>query len=66
LLSLIVARWCVVHRPRCWQGRTAQEIARALSLSAGTVRNYLSRILAKAGARSRIDAILKAQNAGWI
>jgi two-component system, NarL family, response regulator DesR len=47
-------------------GATAQEIARTLSLSAGTVRNYLSRILAKTGARSRIDAIRKAQNAGWI
>ncbi|MFC0627016.1 response regulator transcription factor [Kribbella deserti] len=47
-------------------GATAPEIARALCLSAGTVRNYLSRILSKTGARSRIDAIRKAQDAGWI
>jgi two-component system response regulator DesR len=30
------------------------------------VRNYLSRILTKTGARSRIEAIRKAQDAGWI
>ncbi len=47
-------------------GATAQEVARTLSLSAGTVRNYLSRILAKTGSRSRIEAIRKAQDAGWI
>jgi hypothetical protein len=37
-----------------------------VSLGAGTVRNYLSRILAKTGARSRIEAIRKGQDAGWI
>jgi two-component system response regulator DesR len=47
-------------------GATVQEVARSLSLSAGTIRNYLSRILAKTRARSRIEAIRKAQNAGWI
>lgn len=47
-------------------GATAQEVARKLCLSAGTVRNHLSRILAKTGARSRIEAIRKAQDAGWI
>jgi two-component system response regulator DesR len=47
-------------------GATTQEIARVLSLSAGTVRNYLSRILAKTGARTRIEAIRIAQEAGWI
>jgi two-component system response regulator DesR len=47
-------------------GATAQEIAQTLSLSAGTVRNYLSHILAKTGARSRIEAVRKAQEAGWI
>ncbi|WBQ08239.1 response regulator transcription factor [Kribbella sp. CA-293567] len=46
-------------------GATVQEIARSLSLSAGTIRNYLSRILAKTRARSRIEAIRKAQEAGW-
>jgi two-component system response regulator DesR len=47
-------------------GATAKEVAHTLSLSAGTVRNYLSRILAKTGARSRIEAIKIAQDAGWI
>ncbi|GAA3557532.1 MULTISPECIES: response regulator transcription factor [Kribbella] len=58
-------RECEVLR-QVTTGATAQEIARTLSLSAGTVRNYLSRILAKTGARSRIEAIRKAQDAGWI
>lgn len=47
-------------------GATAQEVAQILCLSPGTVRNYLSRILSKTGARSRIEAIRKAQDAGWI
>ncbi|MBB6567532.1 response regulator transcription factor [Kribbella sandramycini] len=47
-------------------GATAQEVARKLCLSAGTVRNYLSRILAKTQARTRIEAIRKAERAGWI
>ncbi|WP_026163331.1 response regulator transcription factor [Kribbella catacumbae] len=47
-------------------GATAQEIAHKLCLSAGTVRNYLSHILTKTGARSRIEAIRKAEEAGWI
>ncbi|GAA1556873.1 response regulator transcription factor [Kribbella lupini] len=58
-------RECEVLR-QVTTGATAQEVARTLSLSAGTVRNYLSRILAKTGARSRIEAINKAQDAGWI
>lgn len=47
-------------------GATAKEVAQALSLSTGTVRNHLSRILAKTAARTRIEAIRKAQEAGWI
>ncbi len=58
-------RECEVLR-QVTTGATAQEVARTLSLSAGTVRNYLSRILAKTGARSRIEAVNKAQDAGWI
>jgi len=48
------------------EGAPAKEIARSLFLSTGTVRNYLSRIVAKTGARTRIEAIRIAQDAGWI
>lgn len=47
-------------------GTPTKEIARRLFLSAGTVRNYLSRILVKTGARTRLEAIRLAQDAGWI
>lgn len=47
-------------------GATAKEIALRLGLSPGTVRNYLSRTLTKLGARTRIEAIRIAQDAGWI
>jgi two-component system, NarL family, response regulator DesR len=47
-------------------GTPVKEIAQKLYLSAGTVRNYLSRILTKTGARTRIEAIRIAQDAGWI
>ena len=47
-------------------GAPAKEIAHQLFLNVGTVRNYLSRILAKTGARTRIEAIRIAQDAGWI
>ena len=47
-------------------GIPTKEIARKLHLSAGTVRNCLSRILGKTGARTRIEAIRLAQESGWI
>lgn len=47
-------------------GATAQEVARTLSLSVGTVRNYLSNTLTKTGARTRIEAIRIARDSGWI
>jgi two-component system response regulator DesR len=47
-------------------GMPTKEIAKTLHLSAGTVRNGLSRILAKTGARTRIEAMRIAQNSGWI
>ncbi|MEU6411106.1 response regulator transcription factor [Microbispora sp. NPDC046933] len=47
-------------------GATVGEIADRLSLSRGTVRNYLSRILAKVGARSRVEAIQIASECGWL
>jgi len=48
------------------QGESVKEIADRLYLAVGTVRNTLSRILAKTGARSRIEAIKIAQEAGWL
>lgn len=47
------------------EGSTTTEIARELCLSAGTVRNYLSRAVAKTGARNLVDAIRIADGAGW-
>jgi two-component system response regulator DesR len=47
-------------------GAPAKEIATELFLSPGTVRNYLSRVIAKTGARTRIEAIRIAQESGWI
>lgn len=47
-------------------GATPSEIAQQLFLSRGTVCNYLSRIITKLHARTRIDAIRIAREAGWI
>ncbi len=48
------------------QGSTTAEIAMYLSLAEGTVRNYLSRAIAKTGARNRVDAIRIAGERGWL
>jgi two-component system, NarL family, response regulator DesR len=47
-------------------GASGPEIARELSLSQGTIRNYLSNAMNKTGARNRIDAIRIAREAGWL
>ena len=47
-------------------GAPVRDIADTLCLSQGTVRNYLSRVLTKTGARTRIEAIRIAQDAGWV
>jgi two-component system response regulator DesR len=47
-------------------GATTAEIAGDLYLAVGTVRNYLSRVISKTGARNRVDAIRIAADAGWI
>jgi two-component system response regulator DesR len=47
-------------------GAEAPEIAEELFLSVGTVRNYLTAIVAKLDAKNRIDAIRIAEQAGWI
>jgi two-component system response regulator DesR len=48
------------------RGAEAAEIAATLHLSAGTVRNYLTTIVMKLGARNRVDAIRIATEAGWV
>jgi two-component system response regulator DesR len=47
-------------------GATGPEIATRLSLSNGTVRNYLSKVMSKTCARTRIDAIRIVKEAGWL
>ena len=48
------------------EGASGPEIAKELSLSPGTVRNYLSNAMNKTGARTRIDAIRIAKESGWL
>lgn len=47
-------------------GRSAGEIASALHLSYGTVRNYISEILGKLQVGSRIEAVRLAEEKGWM
>jgi two-component system response regulator DesR len=47
-------------------GAEAAEIAEELHLSAGTVRNNFTAIVAKLNARGRTDAVRIAREAGWI
>ncbi|WP_233221788.1 response regulator transcription factor [Streptomyces carminius] len=48
------------------RGATVSEIAGRLHLSCGTIRNYMSAITRKTGARNRVDAIRISQGAGWV
>lgn len=48
------------------EGKTSAEIAAALSLSEGTVRNYLSEAISKLGASTRIEAARIAREKGWL
>jgi two-component system response regulator DesR len=47
-------------------GSVNVEIAEKLSLSEGTVRNYLSSCIQKTGARNRAEAVRIAQEKGWL
>ena len=47
-------------------GAQAPEIAAAMHVSIGTVRNYLTKVVTKLNARNRVDAIRIATEAGWI
>ncbi|NBH02402.1 MULTISPECIES: response regulator transcription factor [Amycolatopsis] len=48
------------------QGYGTVEVAARLYLSAGTVRNYLTTVVAKLNARNRVDAIRIAEESGWL
>lgn len=48
------------------RGASAAQIAEALVLTIGTVRNHLSRINRKIGAQNRVQAIRMAEEAGWL
>ena len=47
-------------------GATAEDVARRLHLSEGTVRNYLSTAIKKLGARNRVEAARLADRKGWL
>lgn len=48
------------------KGKSTQEIADAVFLSNGTVRNYISSILSKTGSHSRMEALNVARQNNWI
>jgi two-component system response regulator DesR len=48
------------------EGGTVADIARALHLSEGTVRNHLSAAIGKTGARTRAEAARIAVDNGWL
>ncbi|TWP34066.1 response regulator transcription factor [Leekyejoonella antrihumi] len=47
-------------------GGTVAVIAGTLFLSEGTVRNHLSSVIGKTGARTRAEAVQVAENNGWL
>lgn len=48
------------------EGGTIADVARLVSLSQGTVRNHISAIMAKTGARTRAEAASIARESGWL
>ncbi len=48
------------------EGASSAEIAERLSLSEGTVRNYLSEAISKLGANNRTEAARLARQKGWL
>jgi two-component system response regulator DesR len=48
------------------EGASTADIASKLCLALGTVRNHISSIIFKIGARNRVDAIRIADHRGWL
>lgn len=48
------------------EGKSTEQIAKALHLSAGTIRNYLSSASNKLNAKNRIEAARIAHQKGWL
>jgi two-component system response regulator DesR len=48
------------------EGKTTSDIASSLSLSEGTVRNYLSEGISKVGGQNRVEAARIAREKGWL
>ena len=49
-----------------YEGKSTEQISKAIYLSAGTVRNYLSEASSKLGAANRIEAARIAKQNGWL
>jgi two-component system response regulator DesR len=64
-LNPMTQRECAVLQLAAAGAPTA-EIAGQLYLTAGTVRNHISSIITKIGARNRVDAIRIADHCGWL
>ncbi|MGW2560887.1 response regulator transcription factor [Streptomyces sp. NPDC001514] len=74
--SLALAAWSSAENPLTQreidtlrlaaEGAGSTEIAARLHLAVGTIRNYLTSAVIKLNARNRLDAILIAQDAGWL
>ncbi|MBI5363370.1 MAG: response regulator transcription factor [Planctomycetes bacterium] len=50
----------------CAEGHPTPEIARRMSVSEGTIRNKISDVLSKLGARNRAEAVRIARDRGWL
>lgn len=48
------------------EGAEPGEIASALHLTVGTVRNYMTTVVTKLNARNRVDAVKTAYESGWL
>jgi two-component system, NarL family, response regulator DesR len=51
---------------RAGEGESTAELARALRLTEGTIRNYLSEAISKLGAHNRTEAARLARAKGWL